>query len=186
MTDIIDPTKTFRLIEQRIATTTNPRHLLMLNRLLQHAMGEANLDLELVMSTLAANPRYIAWGAPEDMSPVGRKAVQAFYEETIVKGGQFFLELDMDRIVVDDDTIVTEGNLRSVYYGADAALRGFPVDDPAAYYLLKLRMLVVWPFDAEGYILGEESYSAITAPDFFTKIEPSQVPGKFRDYIDAR
>jgi len=64
MTDIIDPTKTFRLLEERIAKTTNPRHLLMLKRVLDHAMGEANLDLDLVMSTLAADPRYVAWGAP--------------------------------------------------------------------------------------------------------------------------
>ena len=186
MTDIIDPTKTYRLIEQRIAKTTNPRHLLMLNRLLQHAMGEANLDLDLVMSTLAANPRYIAWGAPEDLSPVGRQAVQAFYEETIVKGGQWFLELDMDRIVVDDDTIVTEGYMRSVYFGADAAQRGFPVDDPAGFYLLTLRMLVVWPFDADGFITGEQTYSAITMPDFFKKLEASEVPQKFREFVDTR
>jgi len=56
MTDIIDPTKTFRLLEQRIAKTTNPRHLLMLNRVLQHAMGEAKPDLDLVMSTLCPPP----------------------------------------------------------------------------------------------------------------------------------
>jgi len=186
MTDIIDPTKTFRLLEQRIAKTTNPRHLLMLNRVLQHAMGEAKPDLDLVMSTLCPNPRYIAWGAPEDFSPVGREAVHAFYEETIVKGGQFCLEMEMDRIVVDDDTVVTEGNFRSIYYGADAAKRGFPADDPTACYLLQLRMLIVWPFDAEGLIKGEESYSAIATPDFFTKIDSSQVPLAFRDYIDAR
>ena len=186
MTDIIDQTKTFRLLEGRIAKTTNPRHLLMLKRLLDHAMGEAKLDLDLVMSTLGANPRYIAWGAPADMSPVGRQAVRAFYEETIVKGGQWFLELDMDRIVVDDDTIVTEGYMRSLYYGADAAPRGFPVDDQDGFYLLTLRMLIVWPFDAEGFITGEETYSAVTTPDFFKKIEISEVPQKFRDFIGAR
>jgi hypothetical protein len=141
MTDIIDPTKTYRLLEERIAKTTNPRHLLMLQRVLQHAIGESKLDLDLVMSTLGPNPRYVAWGAPADMSPVGREAVQGFYEETIVKGGQWFLELDMDRIVVDDETVVTEGDLRSLYYGADAAKRGFPVDDPTGFYLLTLRML---------------------------------------------
>jgi len=186
MTDIIDRTKTFRLIEERIAKTTNPRHLLMLKRLLDHAVGEARLDLDLVMSTLVANPRYIAWGAPADLSPVGREAVRTFYEETIVKGGQWFLELDMDRIVVDDDTIVTEGVLRSLYYGADAASRGFPVDDRDGFYLLTLRMLVVWPFDADGFITGEETYSAITTPDFLKKIETSEVPQEFRDFIAAR
>src|SRR6201997_1647349 len=186
MTELIDSTKTFRLIEERMAKTTNPRHLLMLQRLLDHAMGEAKLDLDLVMSTLVANPRYIAWGAPADMSPVGRQAVRSFYEDTIVKGGQWFLELDMDRIVVDDDTIVTEGVLRSLYYGADAASRGFPVDDQNGFYLLTLRMLVVWPFDADGFIKGEETYSAVTTPDFIKKIETSEVPQKFRDFVGAR
>jgi hypothetical protein len=186
MTDLIDQTKTFRLLEERIAKTTNPRHLLMLKRLLDHTMGEAKLDVDLVMSTLGANPRYIAWGAPADLSPVGRQAVRAFYEETIMKGGQWFLELDMDRIVVDDATIVTEGYMRSLYYGADAAPRGFPVDDQDGFYLLTLRMLIVWPFDAEGFITGEETYSAVTTPDFFRKIETSEVPQKFRDFIGAR
>jgi hypothetical protein len=186
MTDLIDRTKMFRLLEERISKTTNPRHLLMLNRVLQHARGEADLDLDLVMSTLTANPRYIAWGAPPDMSPAGRQAVRTFYEETIVQGGQFFLELDMDRIVVDDDTVVTEGNFRSLYHGADAAKRGFPVDDPEAFYLLSLRMLIVWPFDAEGFIIGEETYSAVTTPDFLTKVETSQVPQELRDFVAAR
>ena len=186
MTDLIDRTKMFTLLEERIAKTTNPRHLLMLNRVLQHAKGEAALDLDLVMSTLTAEPRYIAWGAPADMSPVGRHAVRTFYEETIVQGGQFFLELDMDRIVVDDDTIVTEGNFRSLYYGADAAKRGFPVDDPEGFYVLSLRMLISWPFDAEGFIIGEETYSAVTTPDFVNKVETSQVPQELRDFVAAR
>lgn len=64
MTEIIDQSKTSMLIEQRIAKTTNPRHLLMLNRLLQHTIGEANLDVDLVMSTLGPDPRYIAWAPP--------------------------------------------------------------------------------------------------------------------------
>ncbi|QLL05308.1 nuclear transport factor 2 family protein [Mycobacterium vicinigordonae] len=182
----IDPTKTFRLLEQRIANTTNPRHLQMLKQVLRHAVGEAEIDLSAVMSTLCAHPRYMAWGAPPEMSPQGRHAVQAFYEDTIVKGGQFCLELDIDRIVVDDDTIVTEGYFRSVYHGADAARQGFPADDPEGFYLLTMRMLIVWPFDSDGFIVGEETYSAITTPDFFVKIDTSEVPQNFRDFIADR
>lgn len=103
-----------------------------------------------------------------------------------MQGGQFYLEFDMDRIVVDDDTIVTEGNFRSLYYGADAAKRGFPVDDPEGFYLLSLRMLIVWPFDAEGFIIGEETYSAVTTPDFLKKVETSEVPKQLRDFVATR
>jgi hypothetical protein len=73
-----------------------------------------------------------------------------------------------------------------LYYGADAARRGLPADDPTAFYLLSLRMLIVWPFDADGLITGEETYSAIVSPDFFKKIEISEVPQKFRDFVGAR
>jgi hypothetical protein len=47
-------------------------------------------------------------------------------------------------------------------------------------------MLVAWPFDADGFIKGEEIYSAVTTPDFLKKVETSEVPQKFRDFIDAR
>lgn len=186
MTDIIDQAKTFQLLEQRIARTTNPRHLMMLERLLQHAVGESKPDLEAVMGTLSPNPRYVTWGAPPDMSPQGRDEVRTFYADKIVKGGLFCLEMDMDRIVVDDDTIVTEGYLRSVYYGADAVRQGFPADDPQGFYLVTLRMLIVWPFDADGFIVGEETYSAVTTPDFFQKIDAAEVPQNFRDFVAAR
>src|SRR6267154_347323 len=82
MAEIIDQTLTFRLIKERIARTSNPRHLLMLKQLLQHAQGEANGDLEVVMSTLAPNPRYHTYGRPT-LSPEGRDAVRRFYSETV-------------------------------------------------------------------------------------------------------
>ena len=185
MTDLIDRTKMFRLLEERIANTTNPRHLLMLNRVLDHAKGEADLDLDLVMSTLTANPRYVAWGAAADMSPGP-------------PGGPGLLRTDdrAGRPVLPGIRhgphrrrrrhIVTEGNFRSLYYGADAAKRGFPVDDPTAFYLLSLRMLIVWPFDAEGLIVGEETYSAVTTPDFLTKVDTSEVPQQLRDFVATR
>jgi hypothetical protein len=47
-------------------------------------------------------------------------------------------------------------------------------------------MLIVWPFDAEGFIIGEETYSAVTTRDFLTKVETSEVPQTFRDLIGAR
>ena len=97
MGDIINQTKAFSLIEQRIAKTTKPRHLHMLERLLQHATGAAKPDLDLVVSTLGANPRYIAWGAPADLSPVGREAVRAFYDDTIVKGATLARECRPNR-----------------------------------------------------------------------------------------
>ena len=36
---------------------------------------------------------------------------------------------------------------------------GIPVDDPDAHYLYEARMATLWPFDADGKVLGEDTYT---------------------------
>jgi hypothetical protein len=186
MPDIIDQSLTFRLIKQRIAQTTNERHLMMLKQLLKHAEAEAVGDIDTVMETLSANPAYRSFGNGPHMQPVGRDGVYQFYINEVVNGGKYFFEYDLDRLVVDDDAIVTEGNFRSLYWGRDAQKDGLPADDPEAFYLLHVRMLIVWPFDDDANITAEDSYSAMIRPDFLQKIDASQVPAAFRAYVERR
>jgi hypothetical protein len=47
-------------------------------------------------------------------------------------------------------------------------------------------MIIVWPFDEAGYILGEDSYSAFTRPDFLEPIDESRLPAAYRRYIEGR
>ena len=186
MSEIIDQNVTFRLIKERIANTTNPRHLTMLNQLLTHAQAESVADIDAVMATLSRNPVYRAWGSPPAMNPEGREAVRIFYDEEVVKGGKFFFEFDLDRIVIDDFAIVTEGMFHSVYWGRDAQAAGFPAENPDGFYLLHMRMLIVWPCDDDGFIVGEESYSAITQPDFLEEIREDQLPAVYRAFHERR
>jgi hypothetical protein len=182
---VIDQSKTFQAIERRIARTTNPRHLLMLERLLIHAKGEAIANLDMVMSTLSSNPVYHSWNAPPALSPNGRNAVYKFYVEQVVEAGLYFFEFDIDRMVVDDDTIVTEGILKTLYIGSDAQAMGLPVDNPNGFYVVKNRMMIVWPYDADGFITGEDSYAA-PLPDFITEAPADQIPQAFKDFLAAR
>ena len=186
MPDIIDPSVTFRLLKKRIAQTSNERHLEMLEQLLEHAEGEAASDLDTVMETLSTNPVYHTYNSGPHMSPVGRDAVRQFYVEEIINGGRYFFEFDMDRLIVDDHFIVTEGNFKSLCWGRDAQKGGLPADDPDAFYVMHTRLLIVWPFDEDAKITGEDSYSAITRRDFLQKIDDSQVPAAFRAYLDRR
>ena len=186
MTEIIDQNVSFRLMKERIANTTNPRHLAMLERLLAHAQSEAVGDIDAVMATLSKDPVYRTWGSTPAMNPEGREAVRTFYDVEIVQGGKYFFEFDMDRLVVDDFTIVTEGMYHSVYWGRDAQAAGLPAENPDGFYLLHMRMLIVWPFDDDGFIKGEESYSAITRPDFLEEIREDQLPAAYRAYLQQR
>jgi len=85
---LIDPTRhTGRRAED--AGTTNPRHLMRLNGCCKHSMARQARSRPRDVDP--AEPRISPGVTPADMSPVGRDAVRAFYEDTIVKGGPAFL-----------------------------------------------------------------------------------------------
>ena len=100
-----------------------------------------------------------AYGAPDPLSsPEGKEGVRAFYERFIASGAGR-LQLDIDRLVVDRDCILTEGVMRMAYPGRTLQAMGITVDDPDAHYLYEARMATLWPFDADGKVLGEDTYT---------------------------
>jgi hypothetical protein len=137
------------------------------------------------MDTLAPEPVYRIWSGGPEMNPAGTDNVRRFYIEQIFGKGRHCLEFNQDRITVADDAIVNEGVLRTVMWGRDLIDTGKPVDDPDGAYLVHYRMLIVWPYDAEGRIIGEESWSSIPK-DNARKIDEADAPDNFRRYVARR
>jgi hypothetical protein len=183
---IIDQTLTYKDIEEKLAGASNPRHRLMLERLLQHARGEVEEDLEAVLATLAPNPVYKSSIETPGMNPTGMEEVVRFYKEQIFGKGRHCLESTKPRILVSDEAIVTEGQVRSVHWGRDLIDTGTQVDDPDGFYLLTYRMLIVWPYDEACRITGEESWSRRTGADYMRKISEADLPESFKAYIARR
>jgi hypothetical protein len=181
-----DQTRTWKPIQEKLDRTTNPRHRKMLQELLNHASGETEADLEKVLATLSPNPVYkgVRRGPPESQ-PKGAQEVRAFYVNEIFGRGRYYLEGNKDRIVVDDDTIITEGMMRLIRWGRDLVEDGVPVDDENACYLMTTRILIVWPFDADGKIIGEESWSQ-PATASLQKLADQDVPPQFKAYVAKR
>jgi hypothetical protein len=172
----LDPNNTWRLVEQRLAAESDPVLRRNLELVLAHMKAEARADIEGVVETLVEKPRYVMHDDPENplMNPDGSKdAVRKFYDLTIVQTGAHRLELACDRVIVDRDSVFTEGVMRMAYPGATLRAMGIDVDDPESYYLYETRMGIVWPVDpAEGKLIGEESY---TGRDGFEGIEKRKI-----------
>ena len=99
--DRIDPTKTWRKVEERLERETDPRRRALLENVLTHMQAESAGDLDGLMSTLAPNPQYHQWGAsPADNGPKGRAAVEQFYKDFVASGATN-LEYDVEHLVVD-------------------------------------------------------------------------------------
>ena len=159
----IDPNRTWKLVEKRLADERDPTLRRNLELVLAHMKAEARADIEGVVATLTERPRYITYANPDDpiLNPTGSKdAVRRFYDATIVQTGAHRLEFACDRVIVDADSVFTEGIMRMAYPGATLRAMGIEVDDPSAYYVAESRMGVVWPVDpAEERLTGEEVYS---------------------------
>jgi hypothetical protein len=172
----LDPTKTWQKVEERLGRETDPRKRLLLENVLAHMRAESAGDIDGLMATLAPDPRYHQWGAtPADHGPKGRAAVEQFYRDFVASGATN-LEYDVERLVVDDDCIVTEGMMRIVYPGATLQAMGREVDEPDAYYLYEARMAVFWPYDADGMLLAEDAYTATDGFANLRVLERDELP----------
>ena len=159
----IDPNRTWKLVEERLAGEKDPTRRRNLELVLAHMKAEAHGDIEGVVATLCEKPRYRTHDLPGEafMNPSGDKdAVRRFYDLTIIQTGAHRLEFDCDRVIVDDASVFTEGVMRMAYPGTTLQAMGIEIDDPEAFYLFETRMGVVWPVDPEsGLLVGEETYS---------------------------
>jgi len=155
---LIEQTRTWAAVEKRLETETDPILIRNLEAVLLHMKAEAAGDLDGLLVTISEDASYHAYGAGPEGSPTGKPAVRKFYEDFIASGATR-LSLDIDRLVVDKHCILTEGVMRMAYPGSTLAARGIAVDDESAYYLYEARMATLWPFDEDGLIIGEDTYT---------------------------
>jgi hypothetical protein len=175
----LDPSRGWRAVEERLARTSDSRHRLLLETVRDHLRAEGDADFERLLATLAPHPEYHFWveGNGFGGGPKGLAAITAHYLG-LYREKRHVVEYDIERIVVDDDTVVTEGWFRQIFPGWVLRSRGADVDDPDAAYLLTMRLLLLWPCDAAGRLLGEDSYSdgVMFSKERIEKLAPSDIP----------
>jgi hypothetical protein len=173
----IDQRLTWKKVEARLATETDPVLRRNLETVLAHMKSEAAGDLEGLMKTVAPEPAYHQYSGGPDDGPKGREAVRQFYQ-SFIEADCWRLCMDVERLVVDRDCVITEGPMAIAYPGKVLNAMGHAVDDPEAYYLYQTRMLIVWPMDENGLVIGEDSY---VSGDGFEgiagrKLDPADLP----------
>lgn len=179
---VIDPDCTWAPLEKRLAETTDARQRRVLSIVIEHMKAEALPDLDGLMRTLTPEPDYHFWNDGRDVGPKTYASVRGYYQ-AFVESRSNILEFEIDRLVVDDHCVVTEGFLRQIYPGAYAAQLGFPVDDPAADYLIVSRQLLLWPIDEHGAIIGEDSHHS--GPAEIRKLSREELPQTYIQLVHA-
>jgi hypothetical protein len=173
----------WRALEERLAVTDSPRQRTLIETVIAHAKAEADFDLDGLMATLVADPQYHFWVQGVDRGPKGAGGVREYYK-AFVAGGGAILSSPKERIIVDDNSLCTEGTITTLASGRIAKARGYHVDDESAHYLLGMRSTILWSFDSDGRAFGEDSYSSID-PDDFEKVERAELPDFYVGYLES-
>jgi hypothetical protein len=172
----------WQALEARLARTESARQRQLLQTVIDHVKAEVALDVDGLMGTLVAEPEYHFWIGGRDLGPKGSANVRAYYENFVADGGAVF-ESIKERIVVDDDTISHEGQMRNLVSGTIAKRRGYTVPDETSHYLVLFRNVVWWSFDEQGKALGEDSYT-VMHPDDWTSIPDGELPTCYLSYLE--
>jgi len=176
--DIVDQRLSIRVLTERLARTSAARQRQMLSTVIEHLRAEVDASLEGLLATLVPEPNYHLWQDGVDHGPKDLEGVTRYYGE-LVEAKRHILEFDIDRVVVDDETIVTEGWIRAINLGSVARARGWVVDDLDASYLVTQRVVIFWPFDAAGRMLGEDGYASFD-PGCARRLRDEELPDAYR------
>lgn len=176
----VDPTRTWAAVEAAYEAETHPRRKQLLKEVRDHMKTEVCGELEPLMATLTADPQYHIWGQGPDRGPKGRAAVRAFYEGLMATGGNLF-EFNVERIVVADNAVVTEGWLRNTHPGDQLLAAGVThvngeTVEASAKYVSNSQLLTVWPADPDGKLIGEDIYFGTNPFDQLQRLAPAEEP----------
>ena len=175
---IIDTEKMVRFMDAKIAATREERHKRNLQSVRDHMYYEKLLDADSVMKTLSPNANYKLWVDGVDKGPKGFTAIREWYvDQNIRRQRTFVIEYDLERVVVDDQVVVTEGQMNVVVDGTYAA-KFFNVKcQPDDVLLQSFRQVVFWPVDENSKLLGEDFYTSGMAHEgAFRKLERHEIP----------
>jgi hypothetical protein len=157
----VDTGKMLRFMDERIARESNPRHRRNLQVVRDHMYYETMLDPDGVMTTVSKHANYKLWVDGVDRGPKGVDGIRTWYvDQNIRRQKTFVIEYDLERVVVDDSVVVTEGQMNVVVDG-DYAKTFFGRNcDPKDIFLQSFRQVVFWPVDGDSKLLGEDFYTS--------------------------
>ena len=179
----IDPHQSWLALEARAEQESNDLHRALLIGVRDHMEHEIRGDLEPLMATLVPEPVYHFW-SENPFVLEGHAAVRGFYENMFAMGGNQF-QVIVDRILVDDGGVVTEGQVKQVYRGAQIVAMGMNelqgtaiVEDDLI--LATTQLITVWPAGDGAKLVGEDIYLAHSPLRNAQRIRKDALPAYYR------
>ena len=175
--NIFDITKTNRAIDALLATTTKPRHRYLLQAYYRHRFLEIAgryeeiFAPEMTVSSPVYNFKYSGIAARIDGAD-GIKGLYSLWAQT----NQAIFYVDKEQVAVADNFIASVSTMYQQILGKSLSERGIKVDDDKAYYLYKTHgVQMVWPYDDQGRLIGEDVWETQPEKSEVIKLDAADV-----------
>ena len=159
----IDPRKNWALAEQRLSAETDPRRRQILGTLIAHAKAEAKPDFDALLATVSPRAHYHAFASDDEAHSLKGKDGVAAYYKAIVDSGCGFIEHAQDRLVIDQNSLTSEGELKMAYPGTILEAMGIEVPSAKDFYIYEQRLLIVWDFDETGSCYAKTATTGVAS-----------------------
>lgn len=170
-----DITQTNRAVERLIETTDNPRHLYLLHAYNRHRYLEMAGRYEEIFAPdmTVEKPVYHFNMLGKCLTVEGAEAVKSLYSAW-ADTAQCIFYADDERLAISDTMIVSTSFIYQQTPGAVLAAEGAPVN-PKATYLVKTAEHMIWPYDDQGRLVGEDVWEYDETSREFIELDPTDV-----------
>ena len=175
--NIFDITKTNRAIDELLATTTKPRHRYLLQAYYRHRFLEIAGRYEEIFAPemTVSSPVYNFKYSGIDARLTGADAVKGLYGHW-AQTNQAIFYVEKEQVAVADNFVASVSTMIQQILGKSLSERGIKVDDDNAYYLYKTYgAQMVWPYDDQGRLIGEDVWETQPEKSEVIKLDPADV-----------
>ena len=172
----LDITKQNVAVEKVLEHTDNPRHRYLLQAYLRHRYLESAGRWEEILdpSLTVDEPfyRFQLAGQPP-FTLAGKEQGGMLYGHWTATNQCIFYVEDED-VAVGDHMVIGRGIGYQQTLGSELAAAGMDVD-PDAMYLKKSQIMMLWPYDDQCRLIGEDVWEFDTAEAGLYKLDPADV-----------
>jgi hypothetical protein len=171
-----DITRTNLAVERLIETTTNRRHLYLLYAYNRHRYLEMAGRFEEIFAPemTVDKPVYHFNLLGMTTTMDGAEAVKEVYREWTRTAQCVFYTDGDEKLAVSDTMIVSTATIYQQTPGAILTAGGAPVD-PDATYLMKTAEHMIWPYDEQGRLIGEDVWEYDETVREIIPLDPAEV-----------
>jgi hypothetical protein len=164
-------------IDKALEDTTNPRHCFLLQAYYRHRFLEIAGRYEEIFAAdmMCDNPVYHFMIGGYNATLTGTEAVKGFYAAWAASNQSIFYS-ENEQVAVADNFVASVVDQYQQTHGSQLIANGIDVDDANAYYLIKIPgMQMIWPYDDQGRLAGEDVWEPYPERREVSKLDPAEV-----------